>query len=309
MKRFLIRTILLFIVPVFLGLAACEYFLRKIPNDYQYKNEWLTHNCGKIKILSLGSSHAYFGICPQYFSHSAFNAAHVSQSIKYDHFIFKKFIDNMDSLKVIILPLSYFSLPFELENGEEYWRVKDYSIYYNCMIHRFESKYNLEIYNGIHFKNVLRSIFGKVSHRECDSLGFGTSYQFANRDEQWQNSGAVAAKRHTKEAIDSTIVNRNKKLLEDIIKDCKSRNISVILLTTPTYATYRNNLNRDQLNIMLESCKSFENAYSNVHYLDLLDDCRFVEDDFYDADHLNEFGAEKLTTLLDHYIDSLQLIK
>lgn len=308
MKRFLIRTVLLFIVPVFLGLAACEYFLRKFPNDYQYKNEWLTHNSGKIEILNLGSSHEYFGINPQYFSYSTFNAAHVSQSIKYDHFIFKKFIDKMDSLKAVILPISYSSIFSELENGDEYWRVKNYSIYYDCKIHRFEPKYNLEIYNGIDFIDVLRSIFGKASHKECDSLGFGTSYQFANRNEHWQNSGAVAAERHTK-TIDSTIVNRNKKLIEDIIKDCKSRNISVILLTTPTYATYRNNLNGDQLNIMLESCKSFENAYSNLHYLNLLDDSRFVEDDFYDADHLNEFGAEKLTILLDHYIDSLQLIK
>lgn len=310
MKRFLIRTVLLFIVPVFLGLVACEYFLRKVPNDYQYKNEWLTHNCGKIEVLNLGSSHAYFGICPQYFSHSAFNAAHVSQSIKYDHFIFKKFIDDMDSLKVIILPLSYFSMISNgPEGGIEDWRVKYYSIYYGCDYHKHEPKYNLEIIPKIRIGTAIHSVFGKANNRYVDSLGWGYSCQELFEQNEWEIEGKTAAQRHTRQTIDTIIVNENVYRLDEIIQICQNRKISVIILTTPTYKTYRDNLKTEQLDIMLKYGHLFESKYENVHFINLLDSDDFVQEDFQNSDHLNAFGAEKLTALLDHYIDSLQLIK
>ncbi len=129
MKRFIIRTVLLIIVPLLLGIVLCEYYLRKIPNDYSYKNEWLSNNAGSIRVLNMGSSHAFYGIEPSQFSCKAFNAAHVSQSIKYDHFIFSKFVNEMDSLEVLVLPVSYGSfLGFGPENGIEDWRVKYLSL-------------------------------------------------------------------------------------------------------------------------------------------------------------------------------------
>lgn len=309
MKRFLIRTTLLFILPVFLGLAICEYFLRKVPNDYQYKNEWLAQNCGKMEILNLGSSHAYFGICPQYFSHSAFNAAHVSQSIKYDHFIFKKFIDGMDSLKVVILPISYFSITSNgPEGGIEDWRVKYYSIYYDCKFHKNEPKYNLEIIPKIRIGTAMRSVFGKVNNINVDSLGWGYSEQNLKEESEWELEGNTAAKRHTCKTIDSTIVYENAQRMEEMIQICQSKKVSVIILTTPTYKTYRDNLKTEQLEIMLKYSHLLENKYDNVHYINLLDSDCFIQEDFQNSDHLNAIGAKKLTTLLDHYIDSLQLL-
>lgn len=309
MKRFLIRTTVLFIIPVFLVLATCEYFLRKVPNDYQYKNKWLTQNCGKIEILNLGSSHTYWGINPHYFSYSAFNAAHVAQGIKYDHFIFKKFIDSMDSLKVVILPLSYFSMTSnEPERGLEDWRVKYYSIYYGCDYHKHELRYNLEIMPKIRIRVALLSIFGKADYRVADSLGWGCSSQAIFEQDAWEYNGKIVAKRHTKKIIDTTIVNENARMVNEIIKKCHNKKISVILLTTPTYKTYRDNLNKEQLDIMLNYGHFFESKYDNVHYINLLDDDCFIQEDFQNSDHLNEFGAKKLTLILNHYIDSLQLL-
>lgn len=307
MKRLIIRTVVLIMLPVLLGVAMCEHFLRRIPNDYSYKNEWLTNKANYVKILSLGSSHSFFGIEPSCFCEKAFNAAHVSQSIKYDHFIFSKFFDELDSLKVLVLPVSYFSMfSFGLENGIEDWRVKYYSIYYGCKYHRFEPKYNFEISYGLHLKEVAYSIIGKANHRTCNDLGKGTTYTLENRSENWEESGAIAAKRHT-ETIDTVILAKNKMMIEEMINKCGQKNVFVVILTTPTYHTYRKNLNSDQLNLMLECCESFENKYDNVCYLNLLADDRFQSDDFFDADHLNEFGAEKLTLILQHTIDSLKL--
>ena len=305
MKRFITKTVFLILLPVIVGVVVCEIFLRRIPNDYAYKNEWLTNSSDSVQILNLGSSHAFFGIEPSCFSHKAFNAAHVSQSIKYDHFIFNLFDEKLYSLKVLVLPISYFSmLSSGPENGIEDWRVKYYSIYYHCKYHKFEPKYNLEIYNGLHLKNVLYSMLGKTSHRTCSDLGYGTTYQLEYRAEDWKESGVIAAKRHTIKNIDTIILEKNKSLIEDMIAVCKKRHIQVIIVTTPTYQSYRDSLDKKQLDISVECCNEFA-KHDNVCYLDLLDDKRFTEDDFFDADHLNEYGAAKLTGILQQTIDSL----
>lgn len=306
MKRFIIRTILLIILPVLLSVAMCEYFLRRIPNNYSYKNEWLTNNAISVKVLIEGSSHSFFGIEPNCFSENAFNAAHESQGIRYDYFIFSKFFDDMDSLKILILPISYFSL-FSIypENSKEDWRTKYYSIYYGCKYHRFEPKYNLETYNGLHLKDVANSVLGRVNHWTCNDLGWGIYYKLERRSKDWEESGAIAAKRHTKTKIDTVILAKNKMMVEEMINKCGQKNVFVVILTTPTYHTYRENLDRKQLDLMIECCEYFEKQHDNVYYLNMLADERFQPDDFFDADHLNEYGAEKLSRILNDYCDSL----
>ena len=310
MKKFIIRTILLIIVPLLLGIVLCEYYLRIIPNDYSYKNEWLSNNARSIRVLNMGSSHAFFGIEPSLFSYRAFNAAHVSQSIKYDYFIFSKFANEMDSLEVLILPISYFTFTSSgPENGIEDWRVKYYSIYYGCKYHRFEPKYNLEIYNGLQFDKVWNSILCKADHRTCNELGFGATYKLENRSEDWKESGAIAAKRHTSAKIDSIVLEKNIRLIGEMVDKCVEKKAQVIILTTPTFHTYRDNLNREQLKLMEDCCNSFVEHYDNVFYLNLLADDRFQPDDFFDADHLNEFGAAKLTKILQQAIDTLGILQ
>ena len=305
MKRFIIRTVLLILIPTITCVVLCEHFLRKIPNDYSFKSEWLAKESSSVEVLSLGSSHGFYGINPVFFSEKAFNAAHVSQTIRYDHFIFTKFVDEMDSLKILVLPLSYGSFFDVLENSIEDWRVKYYSIYYGCNFHRFEPKYNLEIYYGMQFINVYNSMLGKVNHRTCNELGWGTTYKFEERSEDWEETGETAAKRHTSDLMDTSVFEESKELVEDIILKCKQKNVQVILLTIPTYETYRENLNPKQLVLTTESCVCWEKQYDNVHYLNLIADDRFGPDDFFDADHLNEFGAEKLTLILQQTIDSV----
>ena len=308
MKRFIIRTVLLILIPVVACAMLCEHYLRKIPNDYSYKNEWLSKNISSVRILNMGFSHAFYGIEPNLFSCKAFNAAHVSQSIKYDHFIFSKFANEMDSLEVLVLPISYSSFfGFGPENGIEDWRVKYYSIYYGCKYHRFKPKYNLEIYNGLQFDKVWSSILCKADHRTCNELGFGTTYKLENRSEDWKETGATAAKRHTRAKIDSTIMERNISLVGEMVDKCIEKKAQIIILTTPTFHTYRENLNQSQLKKMEDCCDYFVKRYDNVCHLNLLADERFCEDDFFDADHLNEFGAVKLTRILQHTIDTLRL--
>ena len=144
MKRFL-KVIILFLLPILCGFGMLEYGVRSVPNDYMYKNKWLKDNISHVRIWTFGSSHGLYGISPRYFSKPAFNSAHVSQPLRYDAFIFNKFIDHADSLEWVVLPISYFTMTSCMEEGEEWWRVKNYCLYYDCPYHKFEVKYNCEI--------------------------------------------------------------------------------------------------------------------------------------------------------------------
>ena len=307
MKQFL-KTIILFFIPIALGFCALEIGMRTVPNSYSFKKNWLDKNISSVHIWTFGSSHGLYGISPKYFSKPAFNSAHVSQPLKYDYFIFDKFIDRADSLEWIVLPISYFTLTSKMEDGEEWWRIKNYCLYYDCPYHRWKTKYNTElegnplsVYKQI--KRVGRYWIKGVDDRDCDSLGFGLGYSKEGRNENWWMDGSQRAKIHTKDIVKSQpIIQENIEYMETIISICEQKQVNVLIITTPVCSTYYDCVDSTQYTLMVETCKSFAKEYNNVQYLNLFKDSRFVEDDFHDSDHLATEGATKLTKILDEYI-------
>ncbi len=303
MKKFLLQVVFLVFLPVGCMVSFCEWSLRRIPNDYSYKDQCMAENRERVNILSFGSSHGYYGIRPDCFSRTAFNLGYISQSIKYDYFLYFRYATRCDSLQYVILPVDYCSLRSELEDGSEYWRVKGYCIYMGCNYHRGEIRYNLELATKGKIRNVIPSLTSKekLSYISCDQYGFGLGYSKANRDTALYDSGVRAAKRHTH--ADTKYVADNTERIEFILQDCQLRGVNVILLTTPTYHSYYDLLEKEQCNEFIAACQQWEQRYPNVVYIDYLRDSNFVAEDFFDADHLNECGAQKLTTLLEHYIN------
>lgn len=307
MKRF-VKTIVFFFLPVLFGLVALECAMRRIPNDYAYKNNWLTENISHVRIWTFGSSHGLFGISPRYFSKPAFNSAHVSQPLKYDAFIFNKFINNADSLEWVILPVSYFTLTSSMEDSEEWWRIKNYCIYYHCPYHQLKPKYRTEIVGNPlslykQIKRVGRYWIKGEDDNSCDSLGFSLSYSKESRWENWWTNGRQRAKFHTKDlAKAQPVIQENIGYLESVINTCAERHVNVLILTTPVCSTYYECVDSAQYALMIETCERLSNRYNHVQYLNLFKDSRFVEDDFHDSDHLATEGAAKLTKIIDEYI-------
>ena len=300
MKRFLIQVIFIIFLPTMCVLGVCENILRSIPNDYSYKHDWLIKNSNSIKILNFGSSHGYYDIRPEFFSKPAFNLAFVSQSLKYDKFLYEKYATACDSLEYVVLPISYSSFRSNLDKSKEWWRIKGYCIYMGCDYYGVNPKYNLEITSKEKKSQLKDAFLQQLNYRTCDTLGFCTNYKKEYRAQDWQSTGLTACTRHSKGKKEN--IKTNLQYLEWIIQDCQTRNIKVILLTTPTFHTYYDVLNQDQVIEREEICNNLVKKYSNVTFLNWLKHEQFDEDDFFDADHLNEYGAEKLTKMLDEYI-------
>ena len=179
-------------------------------------------------------------------------------------------------------------------------------MFYHCPYHSFDLKYRLAIYDGIHPKKMIKKVMGMLDERYCTDLGQGTQYKLEKRSDDWQMSGEVAAQRHTGKGVNWKQYSKNQEYIYSIIQKCNDRGIQVILLTTPTYITYREHLPKEVLEVKDELCNKLQNTFDNVVYLNMLDDSRFVPDDFFDADHLNEFGAQKLTYILNDFIQRNQ---
>jgi hypothetical protein len=278
-----------------------EELLRKIPNDYQYKCSYLDHHSNDIKVLILGSSHAYYGLNPELMKYKSFNAAYVGQSLYYDWQIIQKYDHNWHHLKFIVLPVDYFSLYGKIENSVESWRVKDYQIYYGINSSRYTD--HSEMLSNKLLLNISRIKSAYFNHAPavlCSKLGWGAEYTLQKRKDL-QSTGKLAAQRHL--LIQQGCFGENAAILGAIIKYAMQNHVKVLLYTSPAYKSYIQNLNARQLNSTLNMLNSVRKQYSNVFYYNLLREHSFAQTDFYDADHLDNVGAKKLT----HEIDSLLL--
>lgn len=299
MKKFLFH-LLKIILPIALFFLVLEISIRKIPNDYQLKKTYLDKNAAEINTLILGSSHTFYGLNPECFSKKTFNAAYVSQSLDLDYEILKKYDTKLKNLKTVIIPISYFSLFETLETDIEKWRIKNYVIYYG-----FENKYhftdNFESLNS-HIKQNVKKVIKHYAFNQsfitASNLGWGTNFNSKNKKEF---TGEFTAKKHT--AKNFNLFQKNLKSLQNIITLCKKHKATVLIITTPTHESYYQNLNKNQLEKTTQAIYKLAKKNPNCNYLNLLKSEQFTNNDFYDADHLNEIGAKKLSIYLNRKIN------
>jgi hypothetical protein len=301
MKKFIIK-ISCFILPIIITGISLEFILREIPNDYSYKKHYLDTHSNEIQVLILGSSHAFYDINPIYFSKNTFNGSHVSQSLNLDFEILKKYAGNFKHLKTIILPVSYFTFWGNLGTDKESWRLKNYVIYYDMNIpHSFRD--NSEFLSNKLYVNMIKlySYLKKRDILSCSQLGWGLNYK-SEKAKDLTQTGKTAALRHTIDIFSNKameLFDENINILESIVELCEKQNIQVLLLTTPAYVTYREQLNDNQLTKMITAADQIAAKHPNCEYVNLLADTNFIAEDFYDADHLNEIGAKKLSELIN----------
>lgn len=295
MKRFLTWTTI-FIVPVLLAGFGYEVLLRKIPNDYRLKKLYLDQHSRQVNTLLLGSSHTYYGINPEFISRNSFNAGYVFQSLDLDLAILEKYADRWDSLEYVIVPVDYMTLFSRLGTGQEAWRIKNYNIYWGLKRSRNIVENSEVLTNPINTNS--RRFFGHYLHNESfittSKLGWGVGYDSTREVEI---SGKAAAERHR--AKDDRYFNENLKYLTSIIEFAGKRNIKVVLITSPAWKAYTDNLDPIQLNRTTRTADSLASVYANTVYYNFLTDTNYTAADYYDGDHLNSKGAKKFTLALD----------
>lgn len=207
----------------------------------------------------------------------------------------------------MIYPVSYFSwFAHGLEYERDYsFRCRYYKIYMDCDLYPDISLYNLEISDYQSARGKVERYLSNEDVPGCDGYGWGTTFRLSAKSMEIWNSGIDAenaVKRHTRSW---EYINQNSSRMKELADFCKGHDIQLVLITTPCWHTYYDNLNQKQLAKMYELTDNFSKKYG-FPYLDYLKDDRFDADDFYDCDHLSDVGAAKFTKILVEDIKSIR---
>ena len=180
----------------------------------------------KIKVFSLGSSHAYFAYDYNNKEY-CINLGEDSQSLYYDKIMLDYVYDKIEKGAVCFLTLSYFSFA-----GRERWKREQLIIYYKFL--------NLSYFKGIDkiecfifrylpliwsLKKKFKKIFFK--EKEISVVQRIKGHALKVKDERKNQS-------------------YNIKIIESIIKKCQNKNIKIIFVTTP-FTKYYNSFFDNQI--------------------------------------------------------------
>ena len=304
MKKFL-KYGIFFVLPLIVASIPVEYMIRQVPNPYKYKYEWMQKNAEDVEILVFGNSYSFYGIRPEFFEGKAFSLANVSQGLRQDLFLLEYWADRYKKLKTVIFPISFPSwFGRGLEYGSESYRCRYYKIYMDCDLYPDLSLYNLELSDYRTAKGKIAKLFSSNEDPGYDEYGWGNTYKLSKKKMDKWNDGTeaeAAVKKHTVKSWD--YIDMKYAQMKELAEFCKSRNIQLVLITTPCWYSYYDNLNKEQLVKMYELTNRFKNEF-DVPYFDYMKDPRFEADDFYDSNHLSEIGAKKFTKILNEDIKS-----
>ncbi len=313
MKKLIIKG-LLFLCPLLIIVAVWEYQLNKVVNSYYKKRHVLEAGLSSTEVLVLGNSHDLYGINPAYFSRKGYNLADVSQSLFYDENITLKYLDKMPSLKYVFIDVSYFSLWYQLKNDPiENWRDYFYAQYWNIKYPDLHW-YNLNLYSKI-------LIYSPREALQYAMKGFHVDLAQDISNYGWQPLITIGANNNNPQHVDSLTIARIKYLDGFCKADCFNDNIGYldsliiqldkyhvmpILITTPVTPLFLKYADERKISETDSVLTAISRRY-NCGYINYLQDTRFVDSDFADADHLNPAGAAKFSKFLNGEIaDSSQ---
>lgn len=290
MQTFL-KKILLYLLPIAILAIGIEIYAEHIPNSYTYKRQYMEQHADEIQTLVLGSSYAYDGIDAEFLP-CAFNLANSSQCFEDDYRLLAKYLPQMDSLKTVILPISYSSLQMVSSSNRRVY----YTIYMDIYPRWPLSKYSFECFNlELMTKKIAKHLLNEDIVR-CDSLGQRLGHTLATRPKDWQNTQALAKNDRFVGASAMPYVEENIQWLQQMAVLCEARDVNLYLLAMPMLVEYRKAMPKEQITLMERVIQDMAEKYHNVHVLDYQSWGK--DDDFYNATHLNTDGAELFTTML-----------
>lgn len=314
-KKFIVR-FLIFISPLAIFLFFIETNLRRIDNSYTFKKRNFEKVVDSVELLILGDSHSYYGVDPEYLSLKSYNLANASQSFFYDKEITFKFLPRITKLKMVMIPVNYFSFYYRMMDMSENWRDFAYEKFWDIRYpglswwdsrnYSYLMMYSPErtlSFMKVGFKTNLTEGIEFNGHFRKDTIG---NLAVLNDD-----VGRMIQKTH-QGMINFRLEKENVGYLSELLDTLQKRNIKVVLFTTPVASTYSKFCDPSILSRNHTLISQIANKYDCV-YKNYFTDSRFSFNDFGDNDHLNFLGAKKFSSILNRetilpYIDSAKVV-
>lgn len=307
MRKF-IEKIILFSLPFLFLLIFLEVFYRWVPNNYDLKYRQISRESDSVEVLLFGDSHCLYGLNPEFFQRKTFNLANVSQTIYFDQLLFNQYIDKTPKLKQVVFCIEYTNLSQKDNTGDDSWRKFYYQRFMHLnvpLIAPFDPRNYLISFTQSFYKSrdLVKRYVKRGTILDCDDTGWGNNYLKKDRIPP----GQVARNRAMVQEDGSMDFEVNQSRLNNIINKCAQRGVQVLIVSMPQTKVFANYLNEKKLQKIQETCRKFQTENpGHVSYLNLFDDPRFTEEDFYDADHLNDQGAIKCSQIVNKELCRLE---
>jgi hypothetical protein len=293
----------LFLLPIVLVWGSVEWFYRTAPNNYTVKYDYMESHAVEVQTLLFGSSHCFYALDPKYFSGNTFNLANISQSIYFDALLFDRYFERMPKLKKVVFCVEYSNLSHKENAREDAFRKYYYENYMHLDVPIVScldpKKYSLAFTRSLEqtWESYQRyDYFGTIV--DCNPNGWGNNYP-----KVYRYGPAYNVKERLQAHEDgSTDFSANVQRLQHMIDECRKRNVQVVIVSLPQSRLYTLGLNRKKLDLIYTACAQLASQNENVRYLNLFEDSRFSDDDFFDADHLNDVGAVKCSRIVNVFL-------
>ncbi|CAA9222968.1 MAG: hypothetical protein AVDCRST_MAG56-542 [uncultured Cytophagales bacterium] len=303
--RLFLRRLLLFCLPMAVGAGVVEVILYRTPNTYSYKRECFEGQLDRVEVLVLGSSQPLFGVNPAHFSRPGFNLANVSQTLYYDKALTLKYLGRLHRLKLVLIPISYFSFDYQLYDTRERWRDYYYRTYWDVRypeLPRFDLRdvSRIALYSPAGVVSLLKNGFRTDFTENLLPNGFIHIAPVAANDKISEAAGRERVKVHDGTRHPARFA-RIAADLEGLVAALTGRGIAVAFLTTPVLPTYARYCNPQVLRrnraVINRLCRTY-----GCRYYDYFTDRRFPPAEFSDNDHLNATGAARFSRIIDEEI-------
>jgi len=282
--------------------------------SYGIKNEQLIQNKNNVQLLILGNSHATYGLDPAKFSLTAFNLAQVTQSLYYDRRITSRYLNEMKSLKYVLISIDFHSLYFSDEGYRNLWTYYGYGVDGDGRLPLlskcsraigYQPKFTTEFIKR-RFEGKYAG-FGALDVETGVDLGRPISNGFFN----YKNSTDLSPASLQKRAAEFNEMVRHKEErasvmqdLEAFIVELQARGIAPILITLPCYGPYRDLLDKD---VQMQNSRDIQylSGKYKIPYWDYFT-LPVAAGLFFNCDHLNGKGAQYVSALVSGRVDSLR---
>lgn len=289
--------------------GTIELLLMRYSNGYSFKKRYLNEHSDSIEVLLLGGSHTENQINPHLFKKNTFNAACQGRYLYYDYKIAEQNLPHMKNLKDIVLTISslviFRSMSYdasnnmadELKDGYRCMYLKYMGIHYG----KFDWQYWPELVNSK--LDFMKRILAKSDKERnaCDMKGYAKLP--IKHIKGWENNQIPAFVDYSEENV-LKAYHENLIYIKNLAYLCKRQGVKLILVQMPYYKTARTKVTNKDIKMLESFVDSVKTINKDVAFLNYLDDNRFDSTDFYNSNHLNSQGADKVTQLIMKEIEN-----
>ena len=262
------------------------------------------NTCGVIT----GMSYTQRGINAEQMSKKWCLSAYPSQDLYYDFFALADAIKRSgDRIKYAVMGLAPYSFRYDLSlskgvQEKVYFYYREFGEFHNAvpiqedleLMIRYDKILDDLCYpnwRDVYFDFITEHPFKRSEH----------VFDFQGLDEKQQQKSLEEMKKISNKPYSETIA-ENKMVFDMYLKLCKKHNIKVTVLLPPCSGFFREHFPQDYVDETRSIIQEYSGKY-DIEILDLYDSPEFAEDKYYmDEAHMNKWGAEKLTKVLDEFL-------